>query len=332
MPFVSVKSICDIARKRGYGIGFFTVNSLETVQAVIECAEELRSPVVLAPWQEDTLDIGFGYIEAISKYAIENSSVPASLHLDHGTNYEFLVKCLTAGYSSVMFDGAHLKLEENITLTKKIADLAHIVGVTVEGEVGTIASKWEMSEEQMAGIKFTDPDEAEEYVKRTGVDSLAISVGTRSGAFMERPEIDFGLLSRIRQKVDVHLVIHGGSSMPLEDVRRAVELGVTYMKFGSVIRNAFFKKIDEIRRTNPPDMLDTRYILTPAKEEMKKIIKERILRLGSNGRADDRCDFACRTSSGESAREQKPIRNLDVSEAEIKVIVEKVVKNIKDAN
>jgi len=298
MSFVSTKQLLKIARNRGYGIGFFTVNTLEMVQAVIESAEELRSPVVLAPWQEDVIDTGFGYIESLCMYAINKSAIPVSLHLDHGTNYEFLAKCMANDYSSVMIDVSTKPYEENVAITKKVVDLAKILDVSVEGEVGTIASTWEMSSEEIAGIKFTDPDEAERYVKDTGVDFLAVSIGTKSGAFMERPKIDFDLLERISRKIpEVHLVVHGGSSCSVEDVQRLVKSGVTYMKFGSVVRDAFFRKIDEIRKTTPYDMLDTRYILTPAKEAAKEVIKERIRRLGSEGRAADKRDFTCLKSN-----------------------------------
>jgi fructose-bisphosphate aldolase class II len=229
-----------------------------------------------------------------------------SLHLDHGEDVETVKKCLEAGFTSVMIDGSHLPFEENISLTKHVVDLAHQKGVSVEGELGRLAGIEEKTVAEREAV-LTDPIEAEEFVRRTGVDALAVSIGTSHGAykFKGEPKLDFERLKQIRERVDVPLVLHGASSVPQwiiekatkygaelagakgipeDHIRKAIALGITKINIDTDLRLAFTATIREVLATSPKEF-DPRKILGPAKEAMKEVVKAKMRLFGSSGKA-----------------------------------------------
>ena len=303
---VTSKELLKKAQREAYAVGAFNIQNLESLLAVVEAAVEEKSPVIAAVTPGAIKYGGLNYLAGLVKTAAEVSPVPMSLHLDHGEDVETVKKCLEAGFTSVMIDGSHLPFEENISLTKHVVDLAHQKGVSVEGELGRLAGIEEKTVAEREAV-LTDPIEAEEFVRRTGVDALAVSIGTSHGAykFKGEPKLDFERLKQIRERVDVPLVLHGASSVPQwiiekatkygaelagakgipeDHIRKAIALGVTKINIDTDLRLAFTATIREVLATSPKEF-DPRKILGPAKEAMKEVVKAKMRLFGSSGKA-----------------------------------------------
>lgn len=303
---VTNRELLQRAKRDAYAVGAFNIQNLESLMAVVEAAAEEKSPVIVAVTPGAIKYAGLNYLAWLVKTAAEASPVPMSLHLDHGEDIETVKKCLEAGFTSVMIDGSHLKFEENIALTKRVVDIAHPRGVSVEGELGRLAGIEEKTVEEREAL-LTDPRDAEEFVKRTGVDALAVSIGTSHGAykFKGEPQLDFERLRLIRERVDVSLVLHGASSVPQwiiekatkygaelagakgipeDHIKKAIALGITKINIDTDLRLAFTATIREVL-ANSPKEFDPRKILGPAKEAMKEVVKEKMRFFGSSGKA-----------------------------------------------
>jgi len=272
------------AKREGYAVGAFNLNNMEIAQAIIETAEEERSPVIMQASQGAIQYAGIDYIAAIARAAAERASVPVSLHLDHGTSFEQNVECLRAGFSSVMFDGSKLPLLENIEITKRICEIAHIVGVSVEGELGQIGKVSDkITKDQLEKVK-ANPQEAEQFAKQTGVDALAIAVGNIHGMQKQEAEIDVPLIQTVQRLTNVPLVLHGASGIPDESVRQAIRAGICKINIDTELRKAFVRGINIILKEDP-GTIDARKILGKAKTEMKEAVREKIRLFGCNGKA-----------------------------------------------
>jgi fructose-bisphosphate aldolase class II len=303
---VTNKDLMVPARRKTYAVGAFNVNNLETVLAVSEAAREEKSPAIVAVTPSAIKYGGLPYLAEIVRTAAESSSVPMSLHLDHGEDFDTVSKCIAAGFTSVMIDGSHLKFEENIALTKRVVDLAHPKKVSVEAELGRLAGIEEKTVEEKEAI-LTDPDTAEEFVRRTGVDALAVAVGTSHGAykFKVEPKLDFERLKIISEKIDIPLVLHGASSVPKwiiekaaeygaqlegakgipeEHIQKAIGLGIAKINIDTDLRLAFTAAVREVL-TNSPKEFDPRKILGPAKDAMKEVVKGKMRLFSSSGKA-----------------------------------------------
>jgi len=303
---VTNKELLRKAQKEAYAVGAFNIQNLESLLAVVEAAVEEESPVIVAVTPSAIKYGGLNYLAGLVKTAAEVSPIPISLHLDHGEDVETVKKCLEAGFTSVMIDGSHLPFEENISLTKRVVDLAHQKGVSVEGELGRLAGIEEKTVAEREAV-LTDPIEAEEFVRRTGVDALAVSIGTSHGAykFKGEPKLDFERLKQIRERVDVPLVLHGASSVPQwiiekatkygaelagakgipeDHIRKAIALGITKINIDTDLRLAFTATVREVL-ANSPKEFDPRKILGPAKEAMKEVVKAKMRLFGSSGKA-----------------------------------------------
>ncbi len=281
---VTGKEILLDAQKNGYAVGAFNVNNMETIQAIIEAAEETRSPVILQASQGGLKYAGVEYIAALGKLAADNATVPVALHLDHGTDFEQIMLCIRHGFSSVMIDASKYSLEENISYTRKIVELAHAVGVTVEAELGKIGGTEDDIVVSERDATFTDPDEAKRFAEETGVDYLAIAVGTAHGVYKGEPKLDYDRIEAIRNIVDIPLVLHGSSGVPEEAIKRAVPLGITKINIDTDLRIAFAEGVKDFLKEKPEE-IDPRKILGPAKEKMKAKIIEKMHIFGSAGRA-----------------------------------------------
>jgi fructose-bisphosphate aldolase class II len=302
---VTSKDLLGPARRSGYAVGAFNVNNLETVLAVAEAAAEERSPSIVAVTPSAIKYAGMTYLSRIVKTAAESSPVPMSLHLDHGEDFDTVSRCVAAGFTSVMIDGSSLKFEENIALTKKVVGLAHPKGVSVEAELGRLAGTEEKTVEEKEAI-LTDPDSAKEFVKRTGVDALAVAVGTSHGAYKFKAEakLDFERLKIIGEKISQPLVLHGASSVPAwtiekaakygaelggakgipeEHIKKAISLGITKINIDTDLRLAFTAAVREVLAKQPREF-DPRKILGPAKEAMKEVVKGKMRLFGSSGK------------------------------------------------
>jgi fructose-bisphosphate aldolase class II len=284
LAFVTLKELMDKAEAGKYAVGAFNCNNMEIVQAIIQAAEAEKSPVIVQASQGAIKYAGLSYIVAMTRLAAEEASVPVCLHLDHGTSFDQVMQCIRQGFSSVMIDGSKLELEENIKLTNRVLDVARAVGVSVEAELGKIGgtedditvNEWEAS--------MTDPEEAKTFVEQTGVDALAVAIGTAHGQYKGTPKLDFDRLAKIRNLVSVPIVLHGSSGVPDDAIRQAVELGVRKINIDTNIREAFVKGVNQALAQNP-DEIDPRKILGPAKEQMTAIIREKIRLFGSSGKA-----------------------------------------------
>jgi len=294
------------ARRKVYAVGAFNINNLETLLAVAEAAAEEKSPVIVAVTPSAIKYAGLPYLAKIVKTAAESAQVPMALHLDHGEDFETVSKCVAAGFTSVMIDGSFLKFEENVALTKRVVDLAHPKGVSVEAELGRLAGVEEKTVEEKEAV-LTDPDTAKEFVERTHVDALAVAIGTSHGAykFKAEPKLDFERLKIISGKVDLPLVLHGASSVPAwiiekaskygaelagakgipeEHIQKAISLGISKINIDTDLRLAFTAAVREVL-ANSPKEFDPRKILGPAKEAMKEVIKGKMRLFGSSGKA-----------------------------------------------
>ncbi|EOD01913.1 class II fructose-1,6-bisphosphate aldolase [Caldisalinibacter kiritimatiensis] len=281
---VTGKQILDHAHENGYAVGAFNVNNMEIVQAIIEAAEETKSPVILQASQGGLKYAGVEYIAEMAKVAARNASVPVAVHLDHGTDFTQIMQCIRNGFTSVMIDASKKPLEENIATTKKIVDIAHAVGVSVEAELGKIGGTEDDITVDEKDATFTDPDEAEKFVKETGVDYLAIAVGTAHGPYKGEPKLDFDRIKTIKERLNMPSVLHGSSGVPEESIKKAVSQGINKINIDTDIRMAFNKAVREFVAENP-DVYDPRKILGPAREEMKKVIAEKMKMFGAAGKA-----------------------------------------------
>lgn len=284
MNLVSLKDVLEPAEKGGYAVGAFNANNMEIVQAIIESAAEERSPVILQASQGAINYAGLDYIVALVKAAAQGTDVPVVLHLDHGTDFEQVMRCIRSGFSSVMFDGSRLPLDENIAMTRRVVEIARAVGVSVEAELGKIGgTEDDISVEEREAL-FTDPAEAERFVKETAVDALAIAIGTAHGPYKGEPRLDFPRLKRIKELTGAPIVLHGSSGVPDDAIRKAISLGVSKINIDTDIRQAFTSGITEFIKKNP-DNIDPRKMLAPAKVEMKKKVKEKMRLFGCAGKA-----------------------------------------------
>jgi fructose-bisphosphate aldolase class II len=303
---VTNRDLLSSATQEAYAVGAFNISNLESLLAVVEAAVEEKSPVIVAVTPSSIRYAGLAYIEKIIKTAAISAPVPMSLHLDHGEDVETVSRCLEAGFTSVMIDGSHLKFEENIALTKRVVNLAHPKSVSVEAELGRLAGVEESTVEEREAV-LTDPDSAEELVRRTNVDALAVAIGTSHGAykFKGEPKLDFERLKLIREKVGIPLVLHGASSVPSwivekavkygaelggakgipeEHIRKAISLGIAKINIDTDLRLAFTAAVRELLFRSPK-MFDPRKILGSAKEAMREVVKSKTRLFGSSGKA-----------------------------------------------
>lgn len=276
--------ILQDAHKNNYAVGAFNVNNMEIVQAIIEAAEELNSPVILQASQGGLKYAGVEYIAALGKVAAEKAKVPVALHLDHGTDFQQIMLCIRHGFSSVMIDGSQYELEENIAITKKVVEIAHAVGISVEAELGKIGGIEDDIVVDEREATFTDPMEAKLFVDKTKVDYLAIAVGTAHGVYKGEPKLDFDRIKAIKEAVNIPLVLHGSSGVPNDAIEKAVSLGINKINIDTDLRIAFTDAIKDFLKKDP-DNIDPRKILGPGKEAMKEVIKEKMRLFGSASRA-----------------------------------------------
>lgn len=285
MPFVTLKEVLADAQRGKYAVGAFNANNMEIVQAIVEAAEEERSPVILQASQGAIKYAGIEFITVMVKIAAEKATVPVVLHLDHGTGFEQLMQCIRHGFSSIMVDGSHYPLKENIALTKKVVEIARAVGVSVEAELGRIGGTEDNISVSEKEAFFTDPEEARIFVEETGVDALAVAIGTAHGQYKGEPKLDFPRLEKIHAMLlDTPLVLHGSSGVPDESIKMAIERGVRKINIDTNLREAFVAGMREVISAKPNE-IDPRKILGPGKERMKEVVKEKMRLFGCAGRA-----------------------------------------------
>ncbi|MGQ9676615.1 MAG: class II fructose-1,6-bisphosphate aldolase [Chloroflexota bacterium] len=284
MPLVPSKDLLQAAFEGKYAIGAFNAFNLEMVQAIVEAAEEERSPLILQISQGAIKYAGLEQATEMVKVAAQLASVPVVLHLDHGTDFAQVVRCLRAGFTSLMYDGSAKPFDENVAVTRHIVEMGHAVGVSVEAELGRIGGVEDHLNVSELEATMTDPKEARRFVELTGVDSLAVAVGTVHQMTTRTAQINFERISALREAAGIPLVLHGASGVPDEGVREAVARGICKINIATHLNKAFVEAVGQALAANP-GVVDPRKILVRGKEAVKEGVREKIRLFGSNGRA-----------------------------------------------
>jgi len=266
--FISLRELYKMAEEKNVGIGAFNTNNLEITQAIVSAAEELSLPLIVQTTPGAIEYAGLKELFGIVKTLINESAVPLTIHLDHAKEIDLINRCLDIGYKSVMFDGSDLLFENNVSETKKVVDLAHKYGALVEGEIGVVGRSEEGREKVLQ--KYTDPDQAVNFVRLTGVDALAVSIGNVHGG-PTKEKIDLDLLKKIDQVVDVPLVLHGASGLGRSDIVQAIKFGIRKINIDTQIKRSFKKGLQE--NIDDPDK-DLRDYLSDAREDAENTIKK----------------------------------------------------------
>jgi len=288
MSFVTTKEMLKEAQKGRYAIGAFNANNMEIIQAIIETAEEERAPVILQASQGAIKYAGLDMIVAMVKVMAEKVKIPVALHLDHGTDYYQNIKCLRAGFTSLMYDGSKLPFDENVKMTKKVVEMAHACDIPVEAELGQIGKMGDSDEPGVALEKVKEsmavPEEAAKFIELTGIDFLAAAVGTIHGCRTPFAKLDIPRIEKIRELSGVPLVLHGASGADDQEIRKGITAGICKINIDTRIRMEFSQKMRQVIKANPQE-IDPRKILGPAKEAAKEIIRDRIKVFGCKGKA-----------------------------------------------
>jgi fructose-bisphosphate aldolase, class II len=284
MKLVPMADILNKANDEGYAVGGFNINNLEFIQGIIWAAEEKNSPFIIQTSEGAIKYMGMDYLVGMVEAAVRNTHIPVALHLDHGSGFDIVMNCIKNGYSSVMFDGSHYPYQENIAITSKIVEAAHAVGVTVEAELGKVGGTEDNISVDERDATFTDPDQAVEFVEKTGVDALAIAIGTAHGVYKGEPKLDFDRLKTIKGLLNMPLVLHGASGVPLADLQKAISLGINKVNINTDFQQVFTAKIRELF-AGDPDLYDPRKYCGPGREAIKAKVIEKIDILGSANKA-----------------------------------------------
>lgn len=299
------KQLLQKAQRGHYAVGHFNVNNMEIVQGIVQAAVKLNSPIILATSEGAIEYAGINFLYELANTASKLTSIPIALHLDHGKDINIIKAAIDLGYSSVMIDASHESFEKNISLTKKVVQMAHKKGISVEAELGTIGGVEDNVSSRT--ILYTNPKKAQEFVQKTGCDFLAVAIGTSHGAYkFDGPaKLQQNLLKQIRSKVKVPLVLHGASGVPNyivkeaqkygaklsgvhgvpdKEVRQAIKNGITKINTDTDLRLAFDAAVRKTIITQPQDF-DPRHILGPARDLIQKVVEERLKLFGSINKA-----------------------------------------------
>ncbi len=282
MSLVTTKQMLLDAQANGYAVGAFNVENMEMVMAVVGAAEEQKSPVIMQTTPSTVKYADFDYFYANVKVAAEKASVPVAIHLDHGNSFDLAMKAYRTGYTSIMIDGSHSSFEENIALTKSVVEVCKNGNVPVEAELGKVGGKEDDLDGGDGG--YTDPNEAKEFVEKTGVDSLAVAIGTAHGVYKGEPKLDLNRLSEIRELVDIPLVLHGTSGVPDEVVTECVNRGICKVNYATDLRIVFTNGVKKVLESNP-DTIDPKKYNAQGREEVKEYVKARMVACKSVGKA-----------------------------------------------
>ena len=282
MPLTTTQEMLAKAQRGQYAVGAFNVENMEMVQAVLDAAQELRAPVIL---QTTPSTVSYGRLEAYCANAAAmaaKTAIPAALHLDHGNSFALAMQALRVGYTSIMIDGSRLDFEENVRLSGAVQAACRPSGIPVEAELGTVGGKEDDMEGE--GGQYTDPQQAQQFASRTGVDSLAVGIGTAHGVYAKTPKLDVERLSEIRQAVAIPLVLHGASGLPDAAVQECVRRGICKVNFATELRAAYSTAVKAVLAERP-ETIDPKAYGTKGREAVKELVMEKIMMLGSQGKA-----------------------------------------------
>ena len=286
--YVTTKEMLRAAQAGKYAIGAFNCENMEMAMAIVAAAEAQRAPVMLQTTPSTVSYAGLDMFYANVRALAERAGVPVALHLDHGSSYELAINAIAKGYSSVMIDGSHESFEDNIALSRRVVEQAKAKDIPVEAELGKVGGK-EDDLDGGSGNGYTDPTDAVEFVKATGVDSLAVAIGTAHGVYVGTPVLDVARLAEIRKAleaagVSIPLVLHGASGLTDESVRECIAEGICKVNFATELRQAYTAGVREVL-TKDPDVYDPKKYGKVAMAKVQALVEDRIKVCGSNGKA-----------------------------------------------
>lgn len=284
MPLVSMNEFLPAAKAGKFAVGQFNMNNLEFAQAIVEAAIEEKSPFIFGVSEGALKYMGMEFTVALAEAAAKKSGLPIALHLDHGSSFEVAMQCIRAGFSSVMFDGSHYSYEENVRLTKEVVKAAHAMGVSVEGELGTIGGVEDDISVDEADANLAKPEEAIRFYEETGVDCVAIAVGTAHGMYTAEPNIRYDIIEQVAKAIPVPVVLHGGSGVPDADIRQAVAAGVGKINVNTENQVACTQAVRDVLNKDAK-VYDPRKYLVPARKAMIEVVRSKIQLFGSSNKA-----------------------------------------------
>jgi fructose-bisphosphate aldolase class II len=278
------KAILDVANEHSFAVPAFNISDWAMFQGIVEISEETNAPLIVAIHPDEAKHIGREMITGIIERA-RNSSVPIAIHWDHGATYEQILEAIQFGFTSVMIDGSLKPFGENVAISKKVTDSAHVLGLSVEAELGTIGANDSYAEAGAATIIYTDPDDAVTFVEQTGVDSLAVAIGTYHGFFPAnlKPELKLDLLKEIKSRVQIPLVLHGGSNNPDDEIAEAARIGINKINISTDIKVAYHDKMREVLGDDPK-VREPNAIQPACIEAMKVVAAHKIELFGAAGK------------------------------------------------
>jgi fructose-bisphosphate aldolase class II len=282
---MNMRDLLAVAHKNDFAVPAFNVSSNMLLKGAIEASEEKRAPVIVAIHPDELSFIRPSFVKTVIEEAI-NATVPVCIHLDHGSSMGQIVEAIRCGFTSVMIDASAYPLEQNIEMSKRVVDLAHSVNVSVEGELGTIGTTGSEAEAGSEEIIYVNPDEVVTFVEATCVDTLAVAIGTAHGIYPKdrKPELRLDLLKEITSRVDIPLVLHGGSANPEEEIAAAVKLGVNKINISSDVKDAFYQKCREVLLN--PTIREPFSIYPPCIEAMKQVCYQKFALFDTEGKAE----------------------------------------------
>ena len=281
---LSTREMLLKAQREGYAVPAFNIHNMETLQVVAETAMEMKSPVIIAGTPSTIEDYaGPDYIKAMAEVAANKYDVPIAIHLDHFEDVDAIKRDIDIGFKSCMIDASKKPFEENIAIVKDVVEYAHRYDAVVEAELGKLGGREDDLVVDEKDTRYTNPDDAAEFVNKTNVDSLAIAIGTAHGLYKGEPKLDFERLKEIRSKVSIPLVLHGASDVPDELVKEAISLGICKVNVATDLKIPFADAVKKFFNEHP-DANDPRKYMTPGKEAMKEIVKHKIEVCGSANR------------------------------------------------
>ena len=283
MPLVTSKEMLQAAREGHYAVGAFNANNMEQVQGIVDAAVEEHAPVILQVSQGAIRYAGLGFASAMVRIAAEEADVPVVLHLDHGSDFDQNIRCLRAGFTSLMYDGSKAPYEENIATTSRVCHIAHVCGIPVEAELGKVLQSTDGVTAEDVQHAMTDPSQAKDFVARTGVDSLAVAVGSVHAMKEAKAELDIARIKAIAAEIDIPLVLHGSSGVTEESEIEAIQYGIAKVNVATMLNQAFteglLKAIEEL-----PGNVDPRKLLIQSRDAVKEVVRHKMRLFGSSGK------------------------------------------------
>lgn len=281
----TMKDLLQIAKENKFAVPAFNISSYDMLKTIMEEVEYQNSPVIIEIHPDELDYLNDEFVTSVREYA-HNSKVPVVIHLDHGASISDVIRAIKNGYSSVMIDASSESFEDNIAITKKVVELAHSVNVSVEAELGTIGDNGSM-EGGTSEIIYTDPDLAVEFVNETGIDTLAIAIGTAHGQYPKGkiPKLNMELLKELNRRIDIPLVLHGGSGNTDQEVSESVKYGVSKVNLSSDLKSVFFSSVSKVLLDNP-NLYEPNEVYVIPNENVKKVVRHKLKILNTINKAD----------------------------------------------